>query len=122
MEHHLGLTCDPVAGLVQIPCIERNAFAATRALVADAIREKGRAAREAGRLAAVAAAQELELGVRDEQLRRALLVAQGLQGVEADRHRYRALAEERADLAQGILAQDRAPIPRPSTLPPCIRG
>jgi L-serine dehydratase len=32
MEHHLGLTCDPVAGLVQIPCIERNAHAATRAL------------------------------------------------------------------------------------------
>ena len=32
MEHHLGLTCDPVAGLVQIPCIERNAMAATRAL------------------------------------------------------------------------------------------
>jgi len=32
MEHHLGLTCDPIAGLVQIPCIERNAFAAARAL------------------------------------------------------------------------------------------
>lgn len=32
MEHHLGLTCDPVLGLVQIPCIERNAFAATRAV------------------------------------------------------------------------------------------
>ncbi|SHE40480.1 L-serine ammonia-lyase [Mariniphaga anaerophila] len=32
MEHHLGLTCDPIAGLVQIPCIERNAFAAERAL------------------------------------------------------------------------------------------
>ena len=32
LEHHLGLTCDPVCGLVQIPCIERNAFAATRAL------------------------------------------------------------------------------------------
>ena len=31
LEHHLGLTCDPVAGLVQIPCIERNAFAAARA-------------------------------------------------------------------------------------------
>ena len=31
LEHHLGLTCDPVCGLVQIPCIERNAFAATRA-------------------------------------------------------------------------------------------
>ena len=32
LEHHLGLTCDPVAGLVQIPCIERNAFAANRAV------------------------------------------------------------------------------------------
>jgi L-serine dehydratase len=32
IEHHLGLTCDPVAGLVQIPCIERNAMAASRAL------------------------------------------------------------------------------------------
>ncbi len=32
LEHHLGLTCDPVAGLVQIPCIERNAHAATRAV------------------------------------------------------------------------------------------
>ena len=32
MEHHLGLTCDPVGGLVQIPCIERNAVAAMRAL------------------------------------------------------------------------------------------
>jgi L-serine dehydratase len=32
LEHHLGLTCDPIAGLVQIPCIERNAVAALRAL------------------------------------------------------------------------------------------
>ena len=32
LEHHLGLTCDPVDGLVQIPCIERNVFAAARAL------------------------------------------------------------------------------------------
>ncbi len=32
IEHHLGLTCDPVAGLVQIPCIERNAVAAMRAM------------------------------------------------------------------------------------------
>lgn len=32
LEHHLGMTCDPVCGLVQIPCIERNAFAACRAL------------------------------------------------------------------------------------------
>ena len=32
LEHHLGLTCDPVQGLVQIPCIERNAYAAARAM------------------------------------------------------------------------------------------
>jgi L-serine dehydratase len=32
MEHHLGLTCDPIMGLVQIPCIERNAIAAVRAM------------------------------------------------------------------------------------------
>ncbi len=35
MEHHLGMTCDPVCGLVQIPCIERNAYAAARALDAN---------------------------------------------------------------------------------------
>ncbi|MDD2242458.1 MAG: L-serine ammonia-lyase [Bacteroidales bacterium] len=35
IEHFLGLTCDPVMGLVQIPCIERNAFAATRAIDAN---------------------------------------------------------------------------------------
>ena len=32
LEHHLGLTCDPICGLVQVPCIERNAVAAMRAL------------------------------------------------------------------------------------------
>lgn len=37
MEHHLGLTCDPVKGLVQIPCIERNAVAALRALDAASL-------------------------------------------------------------------------------------
>lgn len=36
LEHHLGLTCDPIGGYVQIPCIERNAFAAERALDASA--------------------------------------------------------------------------------------
>ena len=35
MEHHLGLTCDPICGLVQIPCIERNAVAAMRAMDAS---------------------------------------------------------------------------------------
>ena len=32
IEHHLGLTCDPICGLVQIPCLERNAVAAMRAI------------------------------------------------------------------------------------------
>jgi L-serine dehydratase len=32
LEHHLGMTCDPVGGLVQIPCIERNAFGAVKAI------------------------------------------------------------------------------------------
>ncbi|MDZ5076447.1 L-serine ammonia-lyase, iron-sulfur-dependent, subunit alpha, partial [Nesterenkonia sp. HG001] len=32
MEHNLGLTCDPISGLVQVPCIERNAIAATKAV------------------------------------------------------------------------------------------
>lgn len=32
LEHHLGLTCDPICGLVQVPCIERNAFASVRAI------------------------------------------------------------------------------------------
>ena len=32
LEHHLGLTCDPVGGLVQVPCIERNAMAAMKAI------------------------------------------------------------------------------------------
>ncbi len=35
LEHHLGMTCDPVCGMVQVPCIGRNAFAATRALDAN---------------------------------------------------------------------------------------
>ena len=37
MEHHLGLTCDPIGGLVQIPCIERNAVAAMRAINAASL-------------------------------------------------------------------------------------
>jgi L-serine deaminase len=34
MEHHLGLTCDPIKGLVQIPCIERNTMGAMKAITA----------------------------------------------------------------------------------------
>ena len=34
MEHNLGLTCDPIGGLVQVPCIERNAIAAVKAITA----------------------------------------------------------------------------------------
>ena len=41
MEHHLGLTCDPVGGLVQIPCIERNAIASVKAINAARLAFKG---------------------------------------------------------------------------------
>ena len=41
LEHHLGMTCDPVAGLVQIPCIERNALGAVKAVTAASLAIKG---------------------------------------------------------------------------------
>ncbi|MEY2672188.1 MAG: hypothetical protein RLZZ508_65, partial [Actinomycetota bacterium] len=41
MEHNLGLTCDPVGGLVQIPCIERNAIAAVKAINAARMAVRG---------------------------------------------------------------------------------
>jgi L-serine dehydratase len=41
MEHHLGMTCDPVGGLVQIPCIERNAFGAVKAINAASLALNG---------------------------------------------------------------------------------
>lgn len=41
MEHHLGLTCDPVGGLVQIPCIERNAIASVKAINAARMATRG---------------------------------------------------------------------------------
>lgn len=41
MEHHLGLTCGPVGGLVQIPCIERNAIAAVKAINAARMALRG---------------------------------------------------------------------------------
>jgi L-serine dehydratase len=41
MEHHLGLTCDPVGGLVQIPCIERNAVGSVKAITAARLAMRG---------------------------------------------------------------------------------
>ena len=41
MEHHLGMTCDPIGGLVQIPCIERNAFGAIKAINAASLALRG---------------------------------------------------------------------------------
>ena len=41
MEHNLGLSCDPVGGLVQVPCIERNAMAAIKAINAARIALRG---------------------------------------------------------------------------------
>ena len=41
LEHHLGMTCDPIAGLVQVPCIERNALGAVKAVTAASLAIKG---------------------------------------------------------------------------------
>jgi L-serine dehydratase len=41
MEHNLGLTCDPIGGLVQVPCIERNAMAAVKAINAARLAVRG---------------------------------------------------------------------------------
>ena len=41
MEHHLGMTCDPIAGLVQIPCIERNTMGAIKAITASQLAQQG---------------------------------------------------------------------------------
>ncbi len=41
LEHHLGMTCDPVAGLVQVPCIERNGMGAVKAVTASALALRG---------------------------------------------------------------------------------
>ena len=41
MEHNLGLTCDPVGGLVQVPCIERNAMASVKAINASRLALRG---------------------------------------------------------------------------------
>jgi len=41
LEHHLGMTCDPVGGLVQVPCIERNALGAVKAVTAASLAMKG---------------------------------------------------------------------------------
>jgi L-serine dehydratase len=45
MEHHLGLTCDPIAGLVQVPCIERNSMGAVKAITAAKIAQESDPAR-----------------------------------------------------------------------------
>jgi L-serine dehydratase len=41
LEHHLGMTCDPVAGLVQVPCIERNGIGAIKAVAAASLALRG---------------------------------------------------------------------------------
>ncbi|MFN5646367.1 MAG: L-serine ammonia-lyase, iron-sulfur-dependent, subunit alpha, partial [Sphingobacteriales bacterium] len=41
MEHHLGMTCDPIGGLVQIPCIERNTMGAIKAITAAQLAMQG---------------------------------------------------------------------------------
>jgi len=53
MEHHLGMTCDPIGGLVQIPCIERNTMGAIKAITASQLALQGNADQMKVSLAAV---------------------------------------------------------------------
>jgi L-serine dehydratase len=62
LEHHLGMTCDPVAGYVQVPCIERSAFGAVKAwtafmVAANEIASRHRVDLELDRLRSVTARQ-----------------------------------------------------------------
>jgi L-serine dehydratase len=58
MEHHLGMTCDPVAGLVQIPCIERNSMGAVKAINAARLAMRGNGSHHISLDAVIAAMKE----------------------------------------------------------------
>jgi L-serine dehydratase len=66
LEHHLGLTCDPVGGLVQIPCIERNAVAANTAIVAARLAMRGSGAHKVPLDTAIRTMRDTGRDMRDE--------------------------------------------------------
>jgi L-serine dehydratase len=65
LEHHLGMACDPVAGLVQVPCIERNALGAVKAIAAAKLALRGDGRHVVSLDAAIDAMRETGLGMSD---------------------------------------------------------
>ena len=66
LEHHLGMTCDPIAGLVQIPCIERNAMGAVKAINAASLALSGDGSHRVSLDEAIATMRQTGLDMRAE--------------------------------------------------------
>jgi L-serine dehydratase len=66
LEHHLGMTCDPIGGLVQIPCIERNAMGAVKAINAASLALAGDGAHHVSLDEAIATMRQTGLDMRSE--------------------------------------------------------
>ena len=66
IEHNLGLTCDPVGGLVQVPCIERNAIAAAKAIAAAQLALHGDGSHRVSLDTALRTMRETGADMRDE--------------------------------------------------------
>jgi L-serine dehydratase len=66
LEHHLGMTCDPIGGLVQIPCIERNAMGAVKAIAAASLALAGDGTHKVSLDAAIATMRQTGLDMRAE--------------------------------------------------------
>ncbi|HEX3347524.1 MAG TPA: L-serine ammonia-lyase [Acetobacteraceae bacterium] len=66
LEHHLGMTCDPIGGLVQIPCIERNAFGAVKAINAASLALSGDGSHRVSLDEAIATMRQTGLDMRAE--------------------------------------------------------
>jgi L-serine dehydratase len=66
LEHHLGMTCDPIGGLVQIPCIERNAMGAVKAINAASLALSGDGAHHVTLDEAIATMRQTGMDMRSE--------------------------------------------------------
>jgi L-serine dehydratase len=66
LEHHLGMTCDPIGGLVQIPCIERNAMGAVKAINAASLALSGDGTHRVSLDEAIATMRQTGLDMRSE--------------------------------------------------------
>ena len=109
LEHHLGMTCDPVKGLVQVPCIERNGLGAIKGVgesVVEALIAEREAREKAAREAAARAKAAAEEAARAAEARRMAAAsedntARQKADAEAAAARQKAEAEAAADCAPG---------------------